>query len=245
MLLKVESLVKIYNKKRVVNGVSFQIGPGEIVGLLGRNGAGKTTTFKMTVGLTLPNEGKVYLKDKEITYLPMYRRARYGMGYLSQEPSVFRGLTVAENLLAILELLSHSKQAERDKKKQQDYVERLLEEYGLAELRDQKASTLSGGETRRLEICRALITSPSLLLLDEPFSGVDPIAVSEIQEIIKKLKTQNIGVLLTDHNVRETLAVTDRSYIMDEGYIICSGTPTEIMEDPVARKRYLGEKFTL
>ncbi|MEK7448710.1 MAG: LPS export ABC transporter ATP-binding protein [Planctomycetota bacterium] len=239
MLLKVENLVKIYSNRRVVDGVSFDIKPGEIVGLLGRNGAGKTTTFKMTVGLVIPNDGRVYLNDQEITRLPMYQRARYGMGYLSQEPSIFQRLTVEENLLAILETLRLSK-AERESE-----ARRLLEEYGLLRLAKQLACTLSGGEMRRLEISRALITSPRLMLLDEPFSGVDPIAVSEIKEIIRGLKSKNIGVLLTDHNVKETLSVTDRSYIIDEGKILSSGTPVEIMNDPLARKKYLGEKFTM
>jgi len=239
MLLKTEDLVKIYNHRRVVNGVGFEVKEGEIVGLLGRNGAGKTTTFKMTIGMIKPTEGKVWLKDKEITYLPMYKRARAGMGYLAQEPSVFRDLSVEDNLLAIIEIFS------KDKPKNIEKANDLLTEYGLIKLANQKAKTLSGGEMRRLEICRSLITSPSIILLDEPFSGVDPIAVSEIQEFLRKLKSKNIGILLTDHNVRETLAVTDRSYIIDEGIILCSGTPMEIMHNPLARARYLGEKFTL
>ena len=239
MLLKVADLVKIYGNRRVVNGVNFDVKEGEIVGLLGRNGAGKTTSFKMTIGMIKPTEGRIWIKDKEITLLPMYLRARAGMGYLSQEPSVFRELTVEENLLAIMEILKMDQS--QNKKK----AHRLLEEYTLIQLAKQKARTLSGGEMRRLEICRTLITSPCLILLDEPFSGVDPIAVTEIQEILKKLKSQNIGILLTDHNVRETLAVTDRSYIIDEGCILCNGTPQEIMNNPMARKRYLGEKFTL
>jgi lipopolysaccharide export system ATP-binding protein len=239
MLLRTEDLVKIYNHRRVVNGVGFEVKEGEIVGLLGRNGAGKTTTFKMTIGMIKPTEGKVWLKGKEITYLPMYKRARAGMGYLAQEPSVFRDLSVENNLLAIMEIFS------RDKKKNIERTNDLLTEYGLIKLGKQKAKTLSGGEMRRLEICRSLITSPAIILLDEPFSGVDPIAVSEIQEILRKLKSKNIGILLTDHNVRETLAVTDRSYIIDEGLILCSGTPQEIMCNPLARARYLGEKFTM
>lgn len=239
MLLRTENLVKIYGKRRVVNGVSFEIKTGEIVGLLGRNGAGKTTTFKMTVGMVKPSEGKVWLKDKDITRLPIYLRARYGMGYLPQDPSIFRELTVEENLIAIMETLKG------DKSQNKARVNHILEECGLIKLAHQKARTLSGGEIRRLEINRALITSPSIILLDEPFSGVDPIAVAEIQEIIRKLKAQNIAILLTDHNVRETLAVTDRSYIIDEGCILCSGTPSEIMNNPIARERYLGKKFTL
>jgi lipopolysaccharide export system ATP-binding protein len=239
MLLKTEGLVKIYGKRRVVNGVGFEVKEGEIVGLLGRNGAGKTTTFKMTVGLISPSEGRIWLKEKDITSLPIFRRARYGLGYLPQESSVFRELTVEDNLMAIMETLKG------DKLKYQEKVNRILEEYGLLKLAKQKARTLSGGEMRRLEIGRALITSPSIILLDEPFSGVDPIAVSEIQDIVRKLKSQNIGVLLTDHNVRETLAVTDRSYIIDEGYILCSGIPKDIMSNPLARKHYLGERFTM
>ncbi|MBI4834431.1 MAG: LPS export ABC transporter ATP-binding protein [Planctomycetes bacterium] len=239
MLLKTEDLVKIYGKRRVVNGVSFEVNEGEIVGLLGRNGAGKTTTFKMTVGLISPSEGQIWLKGNDITDLPIYRRARCGLGYLPQESSVFRELTVEDNLMAIMETLKG------DKSKYSERANKILEEYGLLKLAKQKARTLSGGEMRRLEISRALITSPAIILLDEPFSGVDPIAVSEIQDIVRKLKSQNIGVLLTDHNVRETLAVTDRSYIIDEGYILCNGTPKDIMCNPLARKHYLGEKFTL
>lgn len=239
MLLRTEDLVKIYNHRRVVNGVGFEVKEGEVVGLLGRNGAGKTTTFKMTIGMIKPTEGKVWLKEKEITKLPMYKRARAGMGYLAQEPSVFRDLSVEDNLLAIMEIFS------RDKKKNIERTNELLTEYGLIKLAKQKAKTLSGGEMRRLEICRSLITSPSIILLDEPFSGVDPIAVSEIQEILRKLKSKNIGILLTDHNVRETLAVTDRSYIIDDGLILCSGTPKEITNNPLARARYLGENFCM
>jgi lipopolysaccharide export system ATP-binding protein len=239
MLLKVEDLVKIYGNRRVVNGVSFDVKEGEIVGLLGRNGAGKTTAFRMTIGMVKPTEGRIWIKDKEITRLPMYLRARAGMGYLPQEISIFRGLTVEDNLIAIMETLKTDQSHNKEK------AHRLLEEYTLIKLAKQKAHTLSGGEMRRLEICRTLITSPSIILLDEPFSGVDPIAVYEIQEILKKLKSQNIGILLTDHNVRDTLAVTDRSYIIDDGCIICSGTPQEIMSNPMARKRYLGEKFNL
>ncbi|MCK4909888.1 MAG: LPS export ABC transporter ATP-binding protein [Planctomycetes bacterium] len=239
MLLKVENLVKIYSRRRVVNGVSFEIQPGEVIGLLGRNGAGKTTTFKMAVGLIMPNEGKVFLNGKDVSRLPMYQRARHGMGYLAQEPSVFQRLTVEENLLAILETIRMSHQ------ERQAEARRLLDEYGLTKLAKQKANTLSGGEVRRLEISRSLITSPRLMLLDEPFSGVDPIAVSEIKEIIKGLRTKGIGVLLTDHNVKETLSVTDRSYIIDEGKILAQGSPEDIMNNELARRKYLGEKFTM
>ena len=239
MLLKVENLVKIYSRRRVVNGVSFEIQPGEVIGLLGRNGAGKTTTFKMAVGLIMPNEGKVFLNGKDVSRLPKYQRARHGMGYLAREPSVFQRLTVEENLLAILETIRMSHQ------ERQAEARRLLDEYGLTKLAKQKANTLSGGEVRRLEISRSLITSPRLMLLDEPFSGVDPIAVSEIKEIIKGLRTKGIGVLLTDHNVKETLSVTDRSYIIDEGKILAQGSPEDIMNNELARRKYLGEKFTM
>lgn len=239
MLLQVINLVKKYGNRKVVNGVTFEINLGEIVGLLGRNGAGKTTTFKMTIGMLRPQAGKVYFNSKDVTRLPMYKRARYGMGYLSQESSVFQKLTVEENLRAIIETLK------LNKAKQKELGHKLLAEFGLTNLARQLASTLSGGEMRRLEISRALVTSPSLILLDEPFSGVDPIAVSEIQEIIRRLKRKGISILLTDHNVRDTLAVTDRSYIIDEGKILVSGTPAEIMRNSIARQKYLGEKFSL
>jgi len=239
MLLEVKNLVKSYNNRRVVDGVTFQIQAGETVGLLGRNGAGKTTTFKMVVGMLWPESGTIHLKDKDITRLPMYRRARYGLGYLPQEASVFQGLTVEDNLLAILETLPDKQRSKRERAYQ------ILEEFGLTKLVHQRASTLSGGEMRRLEISRALITSPAIILLDEPFSGVDPIAVSELQDIIKRLKSQGISILLTDHNVRDTLAVTDHSYIIDEGKILVSGTPQEVLDNPLARERYLGKKFTL
>src|SRR3990170_2898930 len=205
MLLNVDAVSKRYGKRTVVNGASLHIEMGEVVGLLGRNGAGKTTTFRMVVGLVTPNNGKISLSGKDITGLPIYRRARLGMGFLPQESSVFQRLTVEENLLAILET------RERNRKAMQQMAMALLEEYGLSKLAKQMAFTLSGGETRRLEICRAMVTNPSLLLLDEPFSGVDPIAVSDLQSLIRKLKEKGIGVLLTDHNVRETLSITDRS----------------------------------
>jgi lipopolysaccharide export system ATP-binding protein len=239
MLLNVEDLVKSYHHRRVVDGVSFQIKAGEIVGLLGRNGAGKTTTFKMVAGMLWPELGSIYLKGKDITRMPMYRRARYGLGYLPQEASVFQGLSVEDNLMAILETLPGKRQWRSER------VHQLLTDFGLTKLATQRASTLSGGEMRRLEISRALVTSPSILMLDEPFSGVDPIAVSELQEIIRRLKAQGISILLTDHNVRDSLSVTDHSYIMDEGKILVSGTPQEVLNSPLARARYLGEKFAL
>ncbi len=239
VLLRVEGLSKVYGHRKVVNGVDFDVRAGEIVGLLGPNGAGKTTTFKMTVGMVTPNGGSVFLAGKDVTHLPIYKRARAGMGYLAQESSIFLKLTVEQNLLAILETLPIGKR-ERERRAKQ-----LLQEYGLAHLAKQKADTLSGGEERRTEICRALVTGPKVMMLDEPFSGVDPIAVNDLQEIIKKLRSQGIGILLTDHNVRETLSVTDRSYIIDEGKILCHGTPREIVSNPLARSRYLGERFTL
>jgi len=239
MLLKVENLVKVYGDRRVVNGVNLEVNPGEIVGLLGRNGAGKTTTFKMIIGMVFPTEGVIYFGKQEIGRLPIYQRARAGLGYLAQEPSVFRHLAVEDNLLAILETTSLTRQERLNE------AGRLLAEYGLVKLARSPAYTLSGGEMRRLEICRTLITKPQLILLDEPFSGVDPIAVNELQTLIRKLKTQNISILLTDHNVRETLAVTDRSYIIDEGCVLCSGTPSEIMNNPKARACYLGDNFKI
>lgn len=239
VLLRVEGLSKVYGHRKVVNGVDFDVRAGEIVGLLGPNGAGKTTTFKMTVGMVTPNGGRVFLCGQDVTHVPIYRRARAGMGYLAQEPSIFLKLTVEQNLLAILETLPIGRR-ERDERAQ-----RLLQEYGLAHLAKQKADTLSGGEVRRTEICRALVTDPKIMMLDEPFSGVDPIAVNDLQKIIRRLRDRGIGVLLTDHNVRETLSVTDRSYIIDEGKILCHGTPQEIVTNPLARTRYLGERFTL
>lgn len=239
VLLQVEGLTKVYGHRKVVNGVDFDVCAGEIVGLLGPNGAGKTTTFKMTVGMVTPNGGRVWLDGKDVTRLPIYKRARAGMGYLAQESSIFLRLTVEENLLAILETL-RMRRSERRRRAQE-----LLHEYGLTHLAKQRADTLSGGEERRVEICRALVTGPKVMMLDEPFSGVDPIAVSDLQEIIRRLKRQGIGVLLTDHNVRETLSVTDRSYIIDEGKILCHGVPREIVSNPLARSRYLGDRFTL
>jgi len=238
-ILVVQNLVKTYSGRRVVDQVSFSVGRGEIVGLLGKNGAGKTTTFRMTVGMIQPEEGKVLFFGQDITHLPMYKRARLGMGYLSQETSVFRGLTVDENLEAILQITPLTRRERRRKK------EELLSEFGLTHLRNSLASVLSGGEKRRLEIARSLVTNPRLLLLDEPFSGVDPIAVAEIQEIIYKLRDKGIGILLTDHNVRETLATTNRSYIIYDGKIIAEGSREDILSSEAARKYYLGEKFTM
>ncbi len=238
-MLEVEGLVKEYRGRKVVDGVSFSVRASEIIGLLGKNGAGKTTTFGMTIGLIAPEEGTIRFKGQDVTRLPMYKRARLGMGYLSQEPSVFRGLTVEQNLNAILETTPLSA-PERVRKRDE-----LVEEFGLGKLLHSKAAVLSGGEKRRLEIARALITDPSLILLDEPFSGVDPIAVSDIQEIILRLRERGIGILLTDHNVRETLNTTDRSFIILDGRIIARGDREEILSSENARKFYLGEKFSM
>ncbi|MBI5368409.1 MAG: LPS export ABC transporter ATP-binding protein [Planctomycetes bacterium] len=238
-LFRVEGLEKSYGHRKVVDGVSFHIEAGEIVGLLGRNGAGKTTTFKMSMGMVTPQAGRVLLRGDEVTRLAMYQRARRGMGYLSQESSVFARLTVRENLLAILETRALGR-ADRGRR-----AAELLEEFGLTRVAEQRAYTLSGGERRRLEIARALTTDPVLLLLDEPFSGVDPIAVQEIQGLIRALRARGIGILLTDHNVRESLSVTDRSYIIDNGKILAGGPPRAIVENPLVRKVYLGERFTL
>ncbi|RKY34522.1 MAG: LPS export ABC transporter ATP-binding protein [Candidatus Omnitrophota bacterium] len=238
-LLETQGLIKFYRQKRVVDAVNIHIRKGEVVGLLGPNGAGKTTTFYMIVGLIRPNKGKIFFGHREISKMPMYKRARCGLGYLSQEPSVFRKLTVAENIMAVIETL-HLKRKERKKR-----LEQLLEELKMTGLAKSKAYTLSGGERRRLEITRCLVTNPSLILLDEPFSGVDPIAVFDVQQIIADLKAKGLGILLTDHNVRETLSITDRSYIMNAGKIFISGTAEELINDPEAKKIYLGEKFTM
>ena len=241
--LSTHKLVKRYHRKRVVDQVDVEVKRGEIVGLLGPNGAGKTTTFYMVVGLIKPDAGKIMIEDngrsQDITAMPMYRRARLGISYLSQESSVFRKLTVAENLLAVLETLKLSR-VEQDKR-----LNKLLEELSISHLRDQKAYTLSGGERRRLEITRALVIDPAFILLDEPFVGVDPIAVLDIQKIIQQLKHRGIGIMLTDHNVRETLSITDRAYILYEGRILLSGSAQELATSPKAREIYLGEKFTL
>ncbi len=238
-LLTATGLVKSYGSRRVVDALSFSMGPGEIVGLLGRNGAGKTTTFRIVVGLARADAGVVTLRGEELTGLPMWRRARLGMGYLPQEPSVFRRMTVRENLDAVLEArgLPREERARR--------ADALLSELGLASLRDRRAETLSGGERRRLEIARALALEPAVILLDEPFAGVDPIAVADVQGIVRGLRAKGIGVLLTDHNVRETLAITDRSYIIDAGKIIAEGPPRQIVEHPEVRRTYLGEGFQM
>ena len=238
-VLRTEALVKVYRKRRVVDHVSLKVARGEVVGLLGPNGAGKTTTFYQIVGFIQPDEGCVYLDDRPITGLPMYRRARLGIGYLPQESSVFRKMTVADNLMSILETTALNRKERKARQAE------LLEDLGIARVADQKAYTLSGGERRRVEIARALVTDPGFLLLDEPFAGIDPIAVSEIQNIISSLRERGLGVLITDHNVRETLAITDRAYIMFDGRVLISGSAQELAEDPEARKIYLGERFTL
>ena len=232
-------LVKSYNGHPVVDGVEVFVRRGEIVGLLGPNGAGKTTTFAMVVGYVTPDGGSIMIDERDITLLPMYQRSRLGIGYLAQEPSIFRKLTVEENILAILETLGLPRQVRRKR------LDQLLNELGITHLARQKAFTLSGGEKRRLEITRALVTNPQFILLDEPFSGIDPITVFECQEIIRELKRRGLGVLLTDHNVRETLEITDRAYIMAEGRVLISGTAHELITDSRAREIYLGEKFRL
>jgi lipopolysaccharide export system ATP-binding protein len=232
-------LTKAFRKRRVVDGVGLAVHAGEVVGLLGPNGAGKTTIFYMVIGLIKPDGGKVFLNEEEITDLPMYMRARKGIGYLPQESSVFRKLTVADNLMAILESLPLSR-PERDER-----LESLLSELGLETIRDRRAYSLSGGERRRVEITRALITSPTFIFLDEPFAGIDPIAVTDIQSIVAQLKYKGIGVIITDHNVRETLGICDRAYILNEGRILESGSPEEIANSQEARKIYLGDSFTL
>lgn len=239
ILLHTEGLVKTYGGRRVVNGVDINVKHGEIVGLLGPNGAGKTTTFYMTVGLVRPNDGKVFLEGEEITHTPMHQRARLGMGYLAQEPSVFRKLTVEENILAILETLPLSAQ------ERQARLDELLDELDIASLRKSKAYTLSGGERRRLEITRALVTSPKLLLLDEPFSGVDPIAVHDVQQIISALREKGLGILITDHSVRETLSIVDRAYLICEGKVEREGTSQFLVNDPKSRELYLGPRFSM
>ena len=238
-LFRAENLVKVYKKRRVVDRVSFHVNRGEIVGLLGPNGAGKTTSFYMIVGLIKANSGRVFFQQKDITHYAMSRRARQGMSYLAQEPSIFRYLSVEDNIMAILQTLK-MKSAERRRRQT-----KLLQELGINHLAKSKAYMLSGGERRRLEIARALVTSPKFILLDEPFSGVDPIAVFEVQQIIVDLKKRGIGILLTDHNVRETLAVTDRSYIMFQSRILISGTSKELTSSPQAREIYLGEQFSM
>ena len=237
--IRTENLVKIYRKRRVVDEISLEINKGEVVGLLGPNGAGKTTTFYIIVGLIAPDKGKVSFNGKEITKIPMFQRARMGMGYLAQEPSIFRKLTVEENLLLILESLG----VKRDERRERCYS--LLKELEIEHLADYKGYMLSGGERRRVEIARTLTSSPSFMLLDEPFTGVDPIAVYDIQEIISYLKEKGLGILITDHNVRETLKITDRAYIMHNGKILTSGTPQKVANCKITRKIYLGERFNL
>lgn len=239
MILRTSNLIKRYKSRTVVNNVSVEVKQGEIVGLLGPNGAGKTTTFYMTVGLIKPNEGHIFLGDKDITDEPMYRRAQLGIGYLPQEASVFRKLSVEDNLKAILEMSKLSKQEQSNK------LESLLEEFGLTKIRKSNGDVLSGGERRRTEIARCLATSPGFILLDEPFAGIDPIAVEDIQQIIRKLKEKNIGILITDHNVHETLTITDRAYLLFEGSILKSGTAQELADDEQVRRVYLGKNFEL
>ncbi len=238
-LLETRGLVKSYGERRVVDGLNISVGRGEIVGLLGPNGAGKTTSFYMTVGIIKPNEGLIFFDQEDITSKSIHERCRLGMGYLAQESSIFRKMTVEQNIMAILETLNISV---RERKKR---LQSLLEELNIAHLAKAKAYTLSGGERRRLEITRALVTNPSFLLLDEPFSGIDPIVVAEAQEIIKDLKARGLGILLTDHNVRETLSITDRAYLIADGRILISGTADDLINNEAARKIYLGDKFTM
>ncbi len=239
LLIDTQGLVKNYHGRNVVDGVSIHVKRGEVVGLLGPNGAGKTTTFYMIVGLISPKSGKVIFDQNDVTRAPMHKRARMGMGYLSQEPSVFRKLTVAENVMAILEWLPLSR------KERHQRLDSLLSELSLTHLAKQKAYTLSGGERRRLEITRALVTNPSVLLLDEPFSGVDPLAVYDVQEIIRDLKQRGMGILVTDHNVRETLTIVDRAYLICEGKVLREGSSTFLIEDPLSRELYLGPRFSM
>lgn len=239
MILKTEHLIKKYRNRKVVNDVSISVEQGEIVGLLGPNGAGKTTSFYMIVGLIKPFSGNIYLNDVDITEEPMYKRAQKGIGYLAQEASVFRQLSVEDNLKAVLEFTDLRKQEQNER------MESLLDEFGLKELRKSKGITLSGGERRRTEIARALAVDPKFILLDEPFAGVDPIAVEDIQQIVKKLKERNIGVIITDHNVHETLRITDRSYLLFEGSVMKAGSPRELAEDEHVRNVYLGKNFEL
>lgn len=238
-MIEVSDLYKSYHGRVIVNHVSLAIDRGEIVGLLGPNGAGKTTTFYMVVGIIKPERGQVFLDGEEIGKMPMHQRARRGIGYLAQEASVFRKMTVEDNLRAVLEMSSLTHQEQRDR------MEDLLKEFHIDKIRDRKGYQLSGGERRRVEIARALATNPKFILLDEPFSGIDPIAISDIQNMIFDLKKKNIGILITDHNVRETLSITDRAYVMNNGEILISGTSAEILNNPLAREHYLGEKFRI
>ncbi|MAO72310.1 MAG: LPS export ABC transporter ATP-binding protein [Flavobacteriales bacterium] len=239
MKLKSENIVKIYAERKVVKGISLEVKKGEIVGLLGPNGAGKTTSFYMIVGLIKPNEGKVFLDDKDISTMPMYKRAQLGIGYLAQEASIFRRMTVEDNLLSVLEMTNLSIEEQKHK------CEELLSEFGLQNIRKNIGALLSGGERRRTEIARCLATEPSFILLDEPFAGVDPIAVEDIQQIVSDLRKRDIGILITDHNVHETLSITDRSYLLYEGKILKSGTSEELVSDELVRKLYLGKNFEL
>jgi len=239
MKLRAENLMKSYKGRKVVKGISVEVNQGEIVGLLGPNGAGKTTSFYMIVGLIKPNGGKIYLDQQEITKYPMYKRAQNGIGYLAQEASVFRKLSIEDNILSVLQLTKLSK------KEQVHKMEELIDEFSLGHIRKSRGDLLSGGERRRTEIARALATSPNFILLDEPFAGVDPVAVEDIQRIVAQLKNKNIGILITDHNVQETLAITDRTYLMFEGNILKHGVPRELAEDEMVRKVYLGQNFEL
>jgi len=239
MDLRTDKLTKIFKKRKVVNVVSIKISQGQIVGLLGPNGAGKTTTFRMVVGLLTPESGNIFLDDRKITKLPMYKRARLGINYLPQEPSVFQKMTVENNIMSILQTLNYTREERKAR------LEELLEELGVAHLRKSIAYTLSGGERRRVEIARALVTNPNYILLDEPFAGIDPITVEDIQNIVAKLKEKGLGILITDHNVRETLAITDMAYIMADGVILTEGNSEFLANDPEARKIYLGERFRM
>ena len=239
-ILQVQGLVKIYGSRRVVDGVDFEVSPGEIVGLLGPNGAGKTTSFRMTCGMIEPNAGKVILNDIDVTHWPMYRRARDGgMGYLAQEPSVFRKLSVADNLLGVMEMLGMDRRTRRRR------CDELLDQFNIAKLRKTLAMSLSGGERRRLEIARALVSQPRIILLDEPFTGIDPVTIDGIQEIIRRLRADGIAILITDHQVRETLQITDRSYVIHAGTVLCHGTPEVVINHPEARQCYFGEDMDL
>lgn len=239
MVLRTEGLVKKYGKRTVVNDVSFNVRQGEIVGLLGPNGAGKTTSFYMTTGLVVPNGGRIFLNDEEITKFPVYKRARAGIGYLAQEASVFRKLSVEDNIASVLELTGKPKEYQKEK------LESLIEEFRLQKVRKNLGDRLSGGERRRTEIARCLAIDPKFIMLDEPFAGVDPIAVEDIQYIVWKLKDKNIGILITDHNVQETLSITDRAYLLFEGRILFEGTPEVLADNPVVREKYLGRDFVL
>ena len=239
MVLRTEDLVKRYGRRTVANKVSINVKQGEIVGLLGPNGAGKTTTFYMTVGLVIPNEGKVFLNDEDITSLPVYKRAQKGIGYLAQEASVFRKLTVEDNIKGVLEMTNFSKEYQKEK------LEQLIEEFSLQKVRKSNGDQLSGGERRRTEIARCLAIEPKFIMLDEPFAGVDPIAVQDIQDIVWTLKDQNIGILITDHNVDETLSITDRADMLFEGKVLFQGTADELAENPIVKERYLGRDFVL